>query len=108
MADQLLLQLLSTCRQHVSTGDRMEKTHEDLAAIHEDLKQLNTVAGELVWSQGSEGIMINYDLIGDLKSKLMGLEDQINEATSEQSRLEFEGWKEEQRGKLNEEIADKT
>ncbi|CDH58881.1 hypothetical protein RO3G_06309 [Lichtheimia corymbifera JMRC:FSU:9682] len=89
MADQLLLQLLSTCRQHVSTGDRMEKTHEDLAAIHEDLKQLNTVAG-------------------GIKSKLMGLEDQINEATSEQSRLEFEEWKKEQRGKLNEEIADKT
>ncbi|KAJ8662941.1 hypothetical protein O0I10_001117 [Lichtheimia ornata] len=89
MADQLLLQLLSTCRQHVSTGDRMEKTHEDLAAIHEDLKQLNTMAG-------------------DLKSKLMGLEDQINEATSEQSRQEFEEWKEEQRGKLNGEIAGKT
>lgn len=89
MADQLLLQLLSTCRQHVSTGDRMEKTHEDLATIHADLKQLNALAG-------------------DLKSKLMGLEDQINEATSEQSRQEFEAWKQEQRDKLNQDIASKT
>lgn len=58
--------------------------------------------------RGPEGIKVNYDLIGGIKSKLMGLEDQINEATSEQSRLEFEEWKKEQRGKLNEEIADKT
>lgn len=38
----------------------------------------------------------------------MGLEDQINEATSEQSRLEFEAWKQEQRDKLNQDIASKT
>lgn len=50
MADQLLLQLLSTCRQHVSTGDRMEKTHEDLATIHADLKQLNALAGKSSYS----------------------------------------------------------
>lgn len=58
--------------------------------------------------EDDEDVKVNYVLKGDLKSKLIGLEDQINEATSEQSRQEFEEWKEEQRGKLNGEIAGKT
>ncbi|KAI7885550.1 hypothetical protein K492DRAFT_180635 [Lichtheimia hyalospora FSU 10163] len=108
MADQLLLQLLNTCRQHVSTGDRMEKTNDDLMAMHEDLKQLNTLAGKSIYSL-DDGIKTHCYLDqDDLKSKLMNLEDRIDEATSEQSRLEFEEWKQEQRSMLKEDIANKT